>query len=195
TYTGFVVERPIAADPFADRGDGEILVSAGGGAVGFPLLAAAIRAKKLTRHRDRRWRIVTGANLPAAERKELDRLAAGDAGIAIEGFRSDFGQLLTSCHLSVSQGGYNTIMELIATRCPSVVVPFAEGGESEQTLRARMLVQRQVLSMVDPEFLTAGTLAAAIDAAHAPAELALNLEGAKQSAADLIAAWKQKRGS
>ena len=192
TYTGFVVERPIAADPFADREDGEILVSAGGGAVGFPLLAAAIRAKRLTRHRQRRWRIVTGANLPAADRKELDKLAVGDPGITIEGFRADFGSLLATCQLSVSQGGYNTIMELIATRCPSVVVPFAEGGESEQTLRARMLVERQVLSMVDPEFLTAGTLAAAIDAVRPPAELALNLDGARQSAAGLIAAWKKR---
>jgi predicted glycosyltransferase len=72
------------------------------------------------------------------------------------------------------------------------VVPFAEGGESEQTLRARMLVERQVLSMVDPEFLTAGTLAAAIDAVRPPAELDLNLDGARQSAAHLIAAWKKR---
>jgi predicted glycosyltransferase len=193
TYTGFVVEQPIPADALADRADGEILVSAGGGAVGFPLLSAAIRAKKLTRHRHRRWRIVTGANLPASERAELDKLAAGDEDIAIEGFRADFGRLLTSCQLSVSQGGYNTVMELIATRCPSVVVPFAEGGESEQTLRARMLMERQVLSMVDPEFLTAGTLAAAIDAVHPPAALELNLDGARQSAAELIAAWNKRR--
>jgi predicted glycosyltransferase len=197
SYTGFVVERPSAvsgaADALADRDDGEILVSAGGGAVGFPLLAAAIRAKKLTRHRHRRWRIVTGGNLPAAERVQLDKLAAADPDIAIEGFRNDFARLLATCHLSISQGGYNTVMELIATRCPSVVVPFAEGGESEQTMRARMLVERQVLSMVDPEFLTAGTLAAAIDGVRPPAELALNLDGARQSAAQLIDAWKQRR--
>src|SRR6185437_10349569 len=96
-YTGFVVEKPISADPYAARDDGEVLVSAGGGAVGFPLLAAAIRAKRLTRHRHHRWRIVTGANLPAAQRAELDKLAAGDPGIAIEGFRADFGDLLAAC--------------------------------------------------------------------------------------------------
>ena len=196
-YTGFVVERapstPGAADPLADREDGEILVSAGGGAVGFPLLAAAIRARRLTRYRQRPWRIITGANLPAAQRAELDKLAAGDPGIVIEGFRADFMALLARCRLSVSQGGYNTIMELIASHCPAVVVPFAEGGESEQTLRASMLMQRQVLSMVDPEFLTAGTLAAAIDAVRAPVALALNLDGARQSATALIAAWKARR--
>jgi predicted glycosyltransferase len=192
-YTGFVVDTPIAADPYADRGDGEVLVSAGGGAVGYPLLAAAIRAKKLTRHRHRRWRIVTGANLPAADRTELDKLAANDPGIAIERFRPDFGKLLATCQLSVSQGGYNTVMELIATRCPAVVVPFAEGGESEQTLRARMLEERAVLSMVDPEFLTAGTLAAAIDAVRPPAALGLNLDGARQSAVELIAARNKRQ--
>jgi predicted glycosyltransferase len=192
-YSGFVVERPVAVDPYADRADGEILVSAGGGAVGFPLLAAAIRAKRLTRHRHHPWRIVTGANLPASERAELDKLAAGDPGIVIEGFRADFGRLLTACQVSVSQGGYNTVMELIATKCPAVIVPFAEGGESEQTLRARMLAERQVLSMVDPEFLTAGTLAAAIDAVRSPADLELNLDGARRSADELIAAWKQRR--
>ena len=196
-YTGFVVERPPtlpgAADPFADRSDGEILVSAGGGAVGFPLLAAAIRAKKLTRHRNHRWRIVTGANLPGLQRLELDKLVAQDPDIAIDGFRPDFSSLLYACQLSVSQGGYNTVMELIATKCPAVIVPFAEGGESEQTMRARMLEERQVLSMVDPDFLTPGTLAAAIDAAKPPAALELNLDGARQSAARLIAAWNERQ--
>ena len=194
SYTGFVVER-LTPNAALDRGKGEILVSAGGGAVGFPLLAAAIRAKRMTRHRHRAWRIVTGANLPPVQRQELDKLAAGDADIAIDSYRSDFPALMARCHLSVSQAGYNTVMELIALKCPAVVVPFAEGGESEQTLRARMLTERRVLGMVDPEFLTPGTLAAAIDAARSPAELALDLDGAAHSAAELIAAWKRQRGA
>lgn len=192
-YTGFVVERLPPVSAGLDRAKGEILVSAGGGAVGFPLLSAAIRAKKMTRHRHRRWRVITGANLPAAQRRELDKLAAGDPDIVLESFRPDFAGLLAGCHLSVSQAGYNTVMELIALRCPAVVVPFAEGGESEQTLRARMLTERKVLGMVDPEFLTPGTLAAAIDAAQPPAVLELDLDGAARSAAELLAAWKQAR--
>lgn len=192
-YTGFVVERMAPAPAAIDRGKGEVLVSAGGGAVGFPLLSAAIRARKMTRHRHRPWRIITGTNLPEAQRRELDKLAGGDTDIVIESFRPDFAALLAACHLSVSQAGYNTVMELIALKCPAVVVPFAEGGESEQTLRARMLTERKVLSMVDPEFLTPGTLAAAIDAAQPPAALELDLEGDARSAADLIAAWQRRR--
>lgn len=192
-YTGFVVERSSPAPLASDRRKGEILVSAGGGAVGFPLLAAAIRAKRMTRHRHRLWRIITGANLPEAQRRELENLRDGDADIVIESFRSDFATLLAGCHLSVSQAGYNTVMELIALKCPAVVVPFAEGGESEQTLRARMLTERRVLSMVDPDILTPGTLAAAIDAAQAPATLELDLGGAAKSASDLLAACARRR--
>ena len=192
-YTGFVVERLAQPSAMLDRAKGEILVSAGGGAVGFPLLSAAIRARKLTRYRHRTWRVITGGNLPAAQRQELDRLAGGDPGIVIESFRPDFARLLAGCQLSVSQAGYNTVMELIALKCPAVVVPFAEGGESEQTLRARVLTERKVLGMVDSEFLTPGTLAAAVDAALPPAPLELNLDGAARSAADLVAAWTQAR--
>lgn len=112
----------------------------------------------------------------------------------LESFRADFAGLMAGCHLSVSQAGYNTVMELIALKCPAVVVPFAEGGESEQTLRARMLTERKVLGMVDPEFLTPGTLAAAIDAAQPPAALELKLDGAGRSAADLIDFWRRRRG-
>jgi predicted glycosyltransferase len=147
----------------------------------------------MTRHRHRRWRVITGANLPAAQRLALDKLAAGDAEITIESFRPDFAGLLAGCQLSISQAGYNTVMELVALKCPAVVVPFAEGGESEQTLRARMLVERKVLGMVDPEFLTPGTLAAAIDAAQPPAVLDLHLDGATRSASALIAAWARSR--
>jgi predicted glycosyltransferase len=192
-YTGFVVERMAPVATSVDRAKGEILVSAGGGAVGMPLLSAAIRAKRMTRHRHRRWRVITGANLPAAQRLALDKLAAGDAEITIESFRPDFAGLLAGCQLSISQAGYNTVMELVALKCPAVVVPFAEGGESEQTLRARMLVERKVLGMVDPEFLTPGTLAAAIDAAQPPAVLDLHLDGATRSASALIAAWARSR--
>jgi predicted glycosyltransferase len=61
-YTGYVVD---AAPPASgNAGQGEVIVSAGGGAVGAALLEAAIRAKPLTALAGRTWRILAGNNLP-----------------------------------------------------------------------------------------------------------------------------------
>src|SRR5260221_1318360 len=110
-YTGYVVEH-LPPDGGNDRSHGEVLISAGGGAVGAPLFDVAIAAKALSRHRDRPWRLITGRNLPTHLAAQI-AAAAARAGIAIEQFRSDFPRLLQDCLLSVSQGGYNTVMELI----------------------------------------------------------------------------------
>jgi len=191
-YTGYVVEQlPPAADH--DRSSGEILVSAGGGAVGAPLFAAAIAAKPLSRYRDHPWRLVTGRNLPASEAATVTT-AAQAAGITVETFRGDFPRLLQSCLLSVSQGGYNTVMELIATRCPAVIVPFAEGSESEQMLRSRLLAERGILQLVDAASLTPAALAAAIDRAGRPADLAIDLDGAPQTATTLLSEARRRKG-
>lgn len=183
-YTGYVVEQPLPASG-SDRRLGEVLVSAGGGAVGAPLFQAAIAARPLSRHRDRPWRLITGRNLPSDAADHI-ATAASAAGIAVEQFRSDFPSLLQHCLLSVSQGGYNTVMELIAARCPAVIVPFAEGGESEQNLRGRLLAERGILQLVDTATLTPKSLAAAIDRAEVPATLALDLDGAAQTARLLL---------
>lgn len=193
-YTGYVVETlaPVIG-PAVQRQNGEILISAGGGAVGAPLFEAAIAAKAISQYRDRPWRLITGRNLPEAARRAIASLAAA-AGIAVESFRSDFPQLLQACLVSVSQGGYNTVMELLAARCPAVIVPFAEGSESEQRLRGELLAARGLLRLVDPTGLTPARLAAAIDQAAQwgadpawPADrLALDLDGAAKTARLLL---------
>jgi predicted glycosyltransferase len=183
-YTGYVVEQVTQAGG-CDRQQGEILISAGGGAVGAPLFDAAIAARPLSRYRDRPWRLITGRNLPADLAADI-RVAAAAAGIVVEQFRADFPKLLQGCLLSVSQGGYNTVMELIAAGCPAVIVPFAEGSESEQGLRGRLLADRGILQLVEPEALTPARLAAAIDQASAPAALSLDLDGAAGTARILL---------
>lgn len=196
-YTGYVVELPPAADAGRGAGardQGEILISAGGGAVGAPLFAAAIAARSLSRHRDRPWRLITGRNLPQRQTEEITRQALM-AGIEVETFRGDFPRLLQHCLVSVSQGGYNTVMELLAAQCPAVIVPFAEGSESEQSLRGELLAKRGLLELLDPKTLEPAALAAAIDraadnwaAADRTADrLELDLDGAAHAARLLLA--------
>ncbi len=162
-YTGYAVER--AEAPLSDDGEGEVLVSAGGGAVGEPLLRAALAARALSAARDRRWRFLVGEGLPDAVFSDLAQTAP--AGVIVERARPDFRVLLSRAHLSVSQGGYNTVMEVLAAGLRAVVAPYAGGHESEQTLRAHALAERSALQVVAENDLAPESLAAAIDRALA----------------------------
>jgi predicted glycosyltransferase len=198
-YTGYVVNAPVpgrapghAPGDAGPVSDGEILVSAGGGAVGRTLLDAALAARPLTRFAAEPWRLVTGPQIPDADFRAL--VAAAPAGVAVERFRPDFQELLARCRISVSQAGYNTLMELLSAGTRSVVVPFADGGETEQTVRARRLAARGLLELVEAEALSPAALAAAIDRAGAkPRRSAvdgrapIDLDGARQTAALLRA--------
>jgi predicted glycosyltransferase len=181
-YTGYVVE-PARRD--SEAGKDEVIVSAGGGAVGAPLLEAAIRAKPLSALRAHRWRVLGGDNLPEDDRRRLSDLAAAVGGIVFERSRADFTTLLANCALSISQAGYNTLLETVQANARAVVVPFARGNETEQTLRARAFAARGAVEMVEEPELTPQALAAAMERAmKRPAPVgAIDLDGARRSAA------------
>ena len=184
-YTGYVVQELPPSD--GDAGVGEVLVSAGGGATGQQLLEAAIAARPLSSLRDRTWRVLAGIN--AADLAALQ--ARAGAGVIVERFRSDFTLRLRNCVLSVSQAGYNTVLETLQARARAVLVPFAAGAESEQTVRATLLAERGLVEVVKEAGLTPAALAAAIDRAAArprPAPGAIDLDGARRSA-ELLREW------
>lgn len=180
-YTGYVVD-PIA--PGGDAGSGEVVVSAGGGAVGRALFEAAIAARALTTLRDRTWRVLTGINGPD--------LASAERDLIVEKQRRDFTTLLANCEVSISQAGYNTVMETLQARARAVLVPFAAEGESEQTLRAGLLAARGGFEVLAEAELTPAALAGAVDRAARrprPAPGAIDLDGARRSA-ELLRAWR-----
>jgi len=186
-YTGYVLDRPTAAMPPAPRGE-EVLVSVGGGAVGLPLLEAALAARPLTRLATAPWRLIAGPGLPPAQYAAIERRLA--PGVTLERFRADFPALLGRCRVSVSQGGYNTVMETLQAGARAVIVPFAERAETEQTLRAQRLAARGLFLLLEAGELSPASLAAAIDRADAqnPQTLAIDLDGAAASARLLKAA-------
>jgi predicted glycosyltransferase len=192
-YTGYVTEAKAVAES-ADRSEGEVLVSAGGGAVGLPLLSAAVAARRHSKENSRTWRIITGTHLPESDVAALARAASKDRGIVLERFRSDFAALLARCRVSVSQGGYNTVLETLSSRTPAVVVPFAEGQESEQTDRVRLLAARGLLRFLPQSALTPERLGAEIDLAAEmrPPRIDIDLNGAARSAALILDAVAQR---
>lgn len=195
-YTGYVVDRDEQPQVAANAGLGEVVVSAGGGAVGATLLETAIRCRSRTTLAARTWRVLTGVNVAPAAWLQLQALAAelGEGRVIVERSREDFRTLLKNSSLSISQAGYNTLMEILDAGARAVVVPFAGGAETEQTLRARTLAASGRVESVDEAGLTPATLAAAVDRAASrerPPRGGVDLEGARRSA-ELIAGWAER---
>ena len=188
-YTG-LVGGP-AAEPAAERYD--IVVSAGGGAVGAGLVDAALQAA-LVLDSAYRWLVIAGPNMPQAD---FARLAtACPANVALVRFRTDFRNLLASARLSVSQAGYNTVCDVLQAGCRAVLVPFASGGESEQTARAERLERLGWAVLLREDTLSRKTMVDAISRAlHAETEKnvpVLQLDGANRTAKILRDLLKQR---
>lgn len=155
-YTGLVAPA-LPAEP-AETFD--IVVSAGGGAVGRDLIRTSLEAASRVAI-DRRWLLVTGPNLPEQDFADLAKDAPGN--VELVRFRKDFPSLLRGAELSISQAGYNTVGDLLITGCRAILVPFTAGGETEQSVRAERL-ETLGLALALPEAgLTTDLLVTAIE--------------------------------
>ena len=178
-HTGFVVGD--GAEPRADDLDGRrVVVSAGGGRVGAPLLRSALEARAFL-PADVRLELVAGPFLPEEAWSWLAQSAA--PGVELHRFVPDLGELLQSATASVSQCGYNTALDVIRSGVPALVVPFADGQEDEQTRRAERLARQGVVRVLEAARLDARTLAAEIEALFEfrPRRLELDCSGARAS--------------
>lgn len=187
-YTGLVC--PPAPAPSPERND--VVVSAGGGAVGAELVGAAIEAAR-ARPDLKRWCVITGPNLPDAD---YDAFAANaPANVTLHRFRTDFTSLLASARVSVSQAGYNTVADILQAGCRALLIPYAAQGETEQTTRAAKLQTLGRAVMLAEADLSGQAVAKGIETALAqdiaagPAQVAT--DGTRRSAeiiAEMVAA-------
>ena len=179
-YSGYICASGDRS-PAENEGDGEVLVSAGGSATGLRILQTAIATKPRSTLHNLRWRLLVSPAVSAANFEELQRLAG--PGILVERNRPDFSELVKRARLSISQAGYNTITDILNSDTASVVIPFAEADEIEQTLRARRLQDRGRLVALAQQDLSTDTLARAMATAdEGHSALAANLDGARNSA-------------
>jgi predicted glycosyltransferase len=179
-YTGYVAAPE--APGLTEAGRDEVLVSAGGGAEGKRLLETALAARRRGSLSGSTWRLIAGPNLPPAAFTELSRDLPERT--IVERSRSDFAAMLRHCRLSISQAGYNTVLEILAARARAVVVPFFAPRETEQVLRAEILAERGAVENLAPQLLSPEGLARAIDNAlcRPPPALSVDMAGAARSA-------------
>ncbi|MBW1990036.1 MAG: glycosyl transferase [Deltaproteobacteria bacterium] len=187
-YTGYVARKPGGTDKKAVRErfgllpeDRLVVVSAGGGAVGGALLAAAVDAAPVVNAKQRVYVVVSaGPYLPEKEYAALADRAG--PGVLVRRFVRDFPGLVAAADLSVSMGGYNTCMDVLAAGVPALVWPF--GRNREQGLRAEKLAAMGALGVLSDEDLAPKRLAQRmLSALEAGAERAtVDLSGAERTA-------------
>ncbi len=188
-YTGYIAGksgRPSSEGP----GVGQVIVSVGGGATGLPLLTAALDARAKAKVAGNLvWRLLVGQDVDTAAL--AGRLSHPPEGVIVEPARPDFADLLANSAISISQAGYNTVVDVLAAGARAVLVPFARGGETEQTDRAERLADLGVAVMVEEQGLSPERLAEAVDEGLSlprAQSFEVNLNGAAKSAA-FMARW------
>ncbi|MEP3280054.1 MAG: glycosyltransferase [Stappiaceae bacterium] len=161
-YTGFLHDASATADMSVKKTN-EVIVSAGGGAFGLKLLQTAVAARALsTNTRDLQWRILVGHNIDQNSYETLQ--VESPMGVIVERNRSDFKELLAGARVSVSQAGYNSVLDILSANIPAVLVPSNVNG-NEQTDRAGILANQGVVQMLAEDELSATTLAETVDKA------------------------------
>jgi predicted glycosyltransferase len=179
-YTGFVVRGAGAARN--GRREPRIVVSAGGGLVGEPLLRAAMLAQAtLWPSTGLTMRAIAGPLMPESAWQRLRTLASGRPGIELVRSVPDLAAELRTATAAVSQGGYNTTLEVVRAGVPALVVPYTTEEEDEQARRAHQLARLGALRVLSPDRLAelAEEIARLPD--FIPTRPAINLDGARGS--------------
>jgi predicted glycosyltransferase len=199
SYTGYIASKPAPDSGKRIReqlniGRDELLIvaSAGGGHVGGPLLEAVIKAfRRLQTQGRRHLKIFTGPYVESSEFEALQRKAGGNA--QVQKFTTEFLSYLAAANLSVSMGGYNTTMNILASRVPALLWPFSQNRE--QRLRAQRLAHFGLLTVLEDADLQPDRLAAMMDEKLSQAirpALMIDLDGAAATAAR-VHEWISKK--
>lgn len=128
-YGGYVSEPSPEYWPQRNK---QILVSQGGGDVGRKLLIAAIQVAVLLPEYE--FILTTGSTTSAQNIAALQALIQSN-NVQVVPFLSNFRNHLLSSSLSINMGGDNTLLDVIATKTPSLAFPYP--GNSEQALRIK----------------------------------------------------------
>jgi predicted glycosyltransferase len=189
-YTGYIARKP---HPEARQNlrrqlelrpdDRLVVASAGGGRVGAKLLEAVMVAFERLPGRNRSLlKVFSGPFLPAGDFERLIGLAGDRA--SVDRFTPDFLSHLAAADLSVSMGGYNTTMDILASESPALVWPFPQNRE--QRMRAERLAACGALQVLNDPDLHPDHLAAIMEHTLSITDrpgVSIDLDGAAKTAA------------
>lgn len=167
-----------------------VVATAGGGEDGFFLLETFIRAAESAP-----WRgvAVAGPMTPEHELRTLLDMAT-ESNVVLHSFLPNLPTLFHDAAAVVCMGGYNTLVEALATGVPIACVPRIS-PRREQQVRAQAFERLGLLHALQPEQLSVETLRQAVQAAMLVSRReildrvnsSLSFEGARHAAGYLLA--------
>ncbi len=138
-----------------------VLVQAGGGGDGAPLIEAFIEGLRVRQGAPPffSW-IVTGPEMENAERERLRALASALPQVRFDDFSDDMTSCIDAADAVVSMGGYNTVCEVLSLQKPALIVP-RNRPVREQAIRAARMAKHGYVDYIPenelrPETLIAG---------------------------------------
>ena len=190
-HTGYVSEKLSLLGAHRNRDDGvegprHVLVSCGGLQEELRLANLCVSAwlELLERKKTDGRKMVIFAGLSTEHKKfrQLTRRAQNGA-FEIRPFTDRFLSWMPTADLSISQGGYNTTMNLLETRTRSILAP--NPAMSDQVYRARMMEVKRLASIIDATKICSTSLADRIrvQLAQPLPDHQLDLEGAHNTCA------------
>ncbi|MEJ2476816.1 MAG: glycosyltransferase [Desulfobacterales bacterium] len=194
-YTGFITSKPITdarrrmrSRLGIDEETALVVASAGGGQAGIVLMQPLLESLAyLETDRPLALLVFTGPYMPADEFELLQGRA--NSRVKVERFTPDFLSFLAAADLSISMGGYNTCMNILASNVAALVWPYP--GDREQGLRGRRMEEIGAITVLNEKDLQPRRLAAIVRnslIAAKPVAHSINLDGAARTAAWLQAA-------
>jgi predicted glycosyltransferase len=166
----------------------KILVSVGGGRIGYKLLETVIATSSiLAKEIPHIIKIFTGPFMSGDNVKRLKEFASDRSNIQIETYTCQLLAYMNTADISLSLSGYNTTMNILSTGVRAIVVPIGhEQQDKEQLVRTQKLENLGVVDCILPESLTASHLAEKIIAGlnkNKPLdEFTFDLNGAEKTA-------------
>jgi len=179
-YTGYVADE--AESQVSRVGENEIIVAAGGGAAAGNLYRCTVEVSRVCEHLNKSWRLLVGAGIPEDEFKSLsDRQSKI---LKVERNRLDYPVLLRNAALSVSQAGYNTVLDVLQSGARALFIPFEGKGETEQVVRAKRLHELGYAGLLRESELSVQTFVRAVVESldlPKPKNLAIDTDGINRS--------------
>ena len=194
-YTGFVAqstpENKILSESDLvnlNRKEPSILVSVGGGRIGYELIESVLQAssiiqKKVSHH----IQIFTGPFMPEEQFLQLQQVALDKSNVTLQRYTSNLMTYMEKADLSISLSGYNTTMNILRTGVRSLVAPIGHYSyDKEQLVRTQKLESLGIVEVLDPENLDPSYLAQKIiDCLHkklgTKASHVFDLQGAEKT--------------